>query len=192
MDMVDYDVNDFNERYAGDKSVYAKFYTMPVRDDAASAQAGRPIYKDREYIEIRAAGNQNNIIQRPASQMDRQRFNRQYEHFKAGADEQLIGTPLSELTWLTKSQIEELAYVRVRTLEALANISDDTCQRMSGLHDLKLKAARYLEESEKAAPFTALEAENKALKGQVDALTSQMKEMTEALRQLQPNAKAAK
>lgn len=180
MEMVEYDVNDFNERYAGDKSVYAKFYTMPVKDESASAKEGRPIFRDREYIEIRASGNQNNIINRPADNLDRQRFSRQYDLFKKGCDEQMVGTPLTEVTWLTRSQVEELAYVRIRTLEQLANVNDETCQRMVGLRDLKNKAEKFLEASEKAAPITALQEENATLKGQVEALAAQMKELLDA------------
>lgn len=189
METAEYDFNDFNERYAADKSVYAKFYTMPVKDEQASAQAGRAIYKDREYIEIRAAGNQNNIINRPAAAMDRQRFHRQYELYKQGNDEQLIGTPLGEVTWLTRSQVEELAYVRIRTVEQLASINDDTCQRMAGLHDLKRKAAALLESAAKVAPLTALQAENDQLKGQVEALSNQLKEITAQLKKLNKDEK---
>lgn len=177
METVEYDVNDFNERFAGDKSVYAKFYTVPVKDEAASATEGRPIYKDKEYVEIRAAGNQNNIVQRIATAMDRDRFSRQYEMFKKGQDDQVVGTPLSEVTWLTKSQVEELAYVRIRTLEQLSGVNDDVCQRMVGLTDLKRKAQAFLESAEKAAPLTALQAENDELKQQVAALAAQMKEL---------------
>lgn len=177
METVEYDVNDFNERYAGDKSVYAKFYTVPTKDEAASAREGRPIFFDKEYIEIRAAGNQNNIVQRVATNMDRDRFYRQYELFRKGQEEQVVGTPLSEVTWLTKSQVEELAYVRVRTLEQLSGVADDVCQRMVGLNDLKRKAQSFLEAAEKAAPLTALQAENEELKQQVNALASQMKEL---------------
>jgi len=180
METVEYDVNDFNERYAGDKSVYAKFYTMPIKNESASAKEGRPIFEDREYIEIRASGNQNNIINRPADQLDRERFSRHYDLFKKGQEDQVVGTPLSEVTWLTRSQIEELAYVRIRTLEQLANVNDETCQRMVGLRDLKNKAVAFLENAEKAAPFTAMAEENEKLKQQVEALSVQMKELLEA------------
>lgn len=184
MDSVDYDVNDFNERYAADKSVYAKFYTLPRKDEKASAEAGRAIFKDREYIEIRAAGNQNNIIQRPSNEMDRRRFHRQYELYQKGHEEQVTGTPLSEVTWLTRSQVEELAYVRIRTLEQLAGVTDDICQRMVGLNDLKRKAATFLEAADKAAPLTALQEENQELKGKVEALSEQLKAVTAQLKKL--------
>lgn len=181
MEAVDYDINVFNGgRYAADKSVYARFYTQPVQDDAASAEAGRPIFRDVVFIEIRAAGNQNNIIKRKATREDMGRFARQYELFKQGDGEQVVGTPLTEVPWLTRSQVEELAYLRIRSLEALASLSDETCSKYAGMYDLKRKAAAALEAAEKAAPMTALAEENKQLKGELEVLKQQMNELIAA------------
>ena len=182
MEIADFDVNDFNERYAGDRSVYARFYTHPVKDEKASAEAGRSIFNDVEYVEIRAAGNANNIVQRPATRMDKERFQRQYAMFREGMSEQTIGTPLTEVPWLTKSQVEELAYVRVRTLEQLATINDDVCQKMAGLRDLKNRATTMMEAADKAAPITKLEEENAQLRKQMEEMALQMKELTSALK----------
>lgn len=181
-DSVDYDVSDFDDRFAADKSVYAKFYTHPVKNEKASAEAGRAKFDEVEYVEIRAAGNANNIIQRPASDQDRQRFHRQYELFRAGMAEQTVGTPLTEIPWITKSQVEELAYVRINTLEALATVNDDVCQRMAGLRDLKNKAMIFMEAADKAAPLTALQEENNVLKKQLTEMALQMKELTAAVK----------
>lgn len=174
---VDYDVSDFDDRFAADKSVYAKFYTHPVKNERASAEAGRAKFDEVEYVEIRAAGNANNIIQRPASDQDRQRFHRQYELFRAGQAEQTVGTPLTEIPWITKSQVEELAYVRICTLEALATVNDDVCQKMAGLRDLKNKAVTFMEAADKAAPLTALQAENDRLRKEMQEMQLQMKEL---------------
>lgn len=180
-EVADFDVNDFNERYAGDKSVYARFYTHPVKDEEESAKAGRAIFKDVEYVEIRAAGNANNIVQRRATRMDIDRFQRQYAMFRKGAEEQVVGTPLTEVTWLSKSQVEELAYARIRTVEALAGVTEDVCQRMAGLRDLKQRAEAFLAEAEKAAPITKLQEENARLSKQLEDMALQMKELTAAL-----------
>lgn len=182
METADFDVQDFDQRYAGDKSVYVKFYIHPVRDNEASSSNGRPMFKDVEYVEIRAAGNQNNIIQRPVTKMDIDRFQEHYRRFKDGMSEQVIGTRLTEVPWITRSQVEELAHIRIYTLEALSAVPEDVCQRMAGLRDLKMRAATMLEAAEKAAPFTALEAENKELKNQVEAMANQLKELMAAVK----------
>lgn len=164
-----------NGRFAADRGVHARFYLKPVIDKAASASAGRTIHKEVEYVEILAAGNPNNIVQRRATSEDRSRFEKQYSLFKQGSEEQLTGTHLTEVAWLTRSQIEELAYLRIRSLEQLANVSDEVCGRNVGLYELKKKANAVLEASASEAPLHKLQAENEKLLKQVEELTEQLK-----------------
>lgn len=178
------DVTDFENRYAGDKGVHARFYMHPQQDEQKSAAAGRPIFEETEFVEIIAAGNQTSIIRRPARQMDKQRFQRQYEAFKAGHGDSDYGTILSEVPWITRSQVEELSYLRIRTLEQLANVSDSECGKHVGLYELKSKAQKALAAAEGAAPLTELEQENKALKKTLDDQQSQMSKMQEQMAKL--------
>lgn len=184
MPQFDDDVNDFENRYAGDKGVHARFYMHPQQDEEKSAAAGRPIFEETEFVEIIAAGNQTSIIRRPARQMDKQRFQRQYEAFKAGAGDSDFGTILSEVPWVTRSQVEELSYLRIRTLEQLAHVSDAECGKHVGLYELKSKAQKALAAAEGAAPLTELEQENKALKKTLDDQQSQMSKMQEQMDKL--------
>lgn len=167
------DLKDF-ENVESTNGVYARFYMHPKLDETASAAEGRPVYSDREYVEIIAAGNANNIIRRPVSDMDRRRFRREYAAFRAGDTEQLIGTPLVEVPWISRSMVEELAYRKVRTLEQLAELNDGACTATPGLFDLKRKAGAWLEKSKAAAPFTALQQENEELKARLAALEAMM------------------
>lgn len=178
------DVNDFENRYAGDKGVHARFYMFPQKNEAKSASAGRPIFEDTEFVEIFAAGNSTNIVRRPARTMDRDRFRRQYEAFKAGTEDQVQGTPLHEVPWITRSQVEELAYLRIRTLEQLANVSDAACGKHVGLYDLKSKAQKALAAAEGAAPITELTKENEELKRRLDQRDKEMDTMKEQMAKL--------
>lgn len=165
-DTIEYDVSDMD---ANDKGVYAKFYMFPMEDARASAEAGRPVFVDKEFVEILAAGNQNNIVRRPASEMDKVRFRRQYDLFKQGDSEQMVGTPLSEVPWVTRSQVEEFAYRKIRTLEDLANISDAQCT-LPGMYDMRRNAEAWLKKASDAAPFTAMMEEIEALKAELAAM----------------------
>ena len=60
----DYDLRDFDGRFRADQGVQARFYTLPMQDHAATAEHGRPMFKDTEFVEILAAGNANNIVKR--------------------------------------------------------------------------------------------------------------------------------
>jgi len=170
-DSFEFDVKDFEDPN-NNNGVYARFYWTSKQDIHASEQAGRPIFKDIEYVEILAAGNANNIIRKPASDMERYRFHREYAKFKEGDTEQLIGTPLSEVPWITRSQVEELNYRKVRTLEQLAELNDQACN-VPGMYELKRKAGAWLEKSKEAAPFTAMQAEMDALRAELDAMKAQ-------------------
>jgi len=178
MQTADFDVEDFKSREAGDKSVYVKFYVRPKLDEAASDEAGRPIYKDVDYVEIRVPGNQTNIIQRPVTDMDKKRFAPAYREFKSGETEQNIGTPLVEAPWITRSQVEELSYLRIRSLEQLANVNDDVCTRIPGLFKLKQRAQNMVDKAEKSAPFIKMQAEYETLKDKLAAMENTIAEQT--------------
>lgn len=190
----DFGENDFGRgRFAGDAGVFARFYVKPVVNEQRSEKEGRPIYDDKVFVEIRAAGNANNIIDRKATDEDKRRFREQFALFNAGRGEELVGTPLSEVVWIARSQIEELAYLRIRTVEALANISDDVCSKLVGLYDLKRKAQAYLEQANKPASqdeVDGLKATNELLAGQLEAMTKQMNEMAEAMAAMRKPAEA--
>lgn len=165
---AEFDVAEFDNPNSN-KGVYARFYYVPKQDDAKSAEEGRPVFKDVEYIEIIAVGNANNIIRKPARDEDRRRFYQEYDKFKAGDQEQLIGTPLTEVPWLTRGQVEELMYRKIRTLENLAELSDAACN-VPGMYDLRRKAKAWIEKAAEAAPFTKMNEEMEALRKELDAL----------------------
>jgi hypothetical protein len=170
-------------RYAGDVGVHARFYTVMVHNEEESAKAGRPIHIEKEFIEIIASGNPNNIIRRKASDEDRQRFRRQYEIFGRDRDatgEQLVGTPLVEVPWLSKPQVHELAYIRVHTLEQLSSLDDNTCSRFAGMYDLKRKALAAVEAANKAAPMTEMALQMEQMRAQLEDLLAQNKELKSA------------
>jgi hypothetical protein len=141
----EYDPKTFEDRYGEDAKVWVKFYLNLVEDQAKSAEAGRPVFTEKEYVEIRSPGNETNIINRPVSDIDRNRFPRHYKMFKEGITDTIIGTPLSEMLWIKRTTAEELKHLKIITVEHLASVTDEVCGRMTGLYDLKAKANAYLE-----------------------------------------------
>jgi len=190
MQTADFDVSDFNSREAADKSVYVKFYIRPKENEAKSAEEGRPIYEDKEYVEIRTPGNTTNIVQRPVTDMDKKRFAAAYREFKAGDTEQVIGTPLVEAPWITRSQVEELSYLRIRTVEQLANVGDDVCTRIPGLFKLKQRAQHMEVNAEKQAPFIKLQKEREDMQAQIDSLKETVEAQAAIIKQWQASKAA--
>lgn len=180
----DFDPADFDRREAADKSVYVKFYMRPVINQDKSNKEGRPIYEDREYLEIRTPGNQTNVVQRPVTDMDRQRFRQAYQSFKAGNEEQVVGTPLVEVPWITRSIVEELSHLRIRTLEHLAGVNDDVCGRIPGLYSLKEKAQAAIQQATNQAPIVELQARNESLVQELAALKQTVEEQAAIIRSM--------
>lgn len=164
-----------------DNKTYVKFYIRPLHDEEASAQEGRPIYHDTEYVEIRTPGNETNIVRRPVSDLDRRRFAAQYRAFKAGEAEQTTGTPLTEVPWITRSQVEELSYLRISTIEILAEVNDDVCTRIPGLFKLKQRAQLYVKQAKEAAPNLELQRKNEELENRLATMENTVKEQAQII-----------
>lgn len=130
-------------RFAQDGRLHVRFFTKPRLNPDKSQEANRPIYEDTVYIEIMMPGEKNNIIVRPTRDGDFSRFHQQYALFKQGIADQVVGTPLKVLPFLTESQVEELAWFKIRTVEQLADLSDNA--QFMGAVELKNKAKRFLD-----------------------------------------------
>lgn len=150
-------------RYAADGKLHVRFFTKPIIDPDASQKSGRPIYRDRDMVEIMAPGNKHNIVVRPTRDSDRMRFSRQYQQFKSGV-EQITGTPLALAPFLLPSQVEELAYFKIRTIEQLADLSDGIASNMMGGYRLKQQAREWL----------AKQSSNESLMQRIAALEAQL------------------
>lgn len=178
------DYRDFESREAGDKNVFVKFYTRPVRDDGESDKQGRAVFVEKEYVEIRTPGNATNVVQRPVTDMDKQRFRKQYRAFKEDKEQMPVGTPLREVPWITTSQVEELNYLRILTLEMLAEVNDDVCSRMPGLYKLKQRAQRVVQEASGAAPLLAMQAQLEEMQAKLQAQEQTIAEQSALIAQL--------
>ena len=183
---ADFDVADFEDRTRSDPKAFVRFMLLPKQNAAKSAEAGRPIFEDIEYVEIITPGNDTNRPVLKVTNIERRRFATQYRQWKeAGRADFTTGTVLTEVPWLTRSQVEELAHSRIRTLEQLASVSDDVCGRIMGLYELKRKAVDHMKAAESAAPLEALRAqveeqaaENAALRQAVEEQAAQIKRLS--------------
>ena len=150
----------------GDDKLHVRFFTKPRIDPAESDKAQRPIYKDTPYVEIMMPGDKHNIVVEPVWEQHKQRFPAHWAQFQAGEAEQVVGTPLKVAPFLTESQVEEMKHFKIRTIEQLAELSDNAMNFM-GANEFKQMARKYLEKTKGAdallARIEALEAENARL-----------------------------
>lgn len=172
----------------GDERLYVVFSLYPVQDPDRTATEGRPIFVDVEYVQIQAPGDRD-VIHRPASDRDRQRFPKQYAAFKAGNAEAVIGTPLAAVPWLTRGQVQELAFFGVKSVEQLADLADVHAQRFAGIQALKARAKDFLAAAAGEAPALKLRAELAERDNEIALLKRQLQEQAEAIAEIRKSKK---
>lgn len=163
--------------YAGDDRLPVVFYMGAMRQDALSEQEGRPIFRDEEFIKIYI--NKDEILVHPVSDVDRQRWPRQYAAWKAtGANEPgMTGTPLANFPLVSRAQVEELRYFKIFTVEQLAEIPDTTAQQIPGVTKLKQQAAAHVMIAREQAPLQKLNEELQSRDAKIEALEAQVAEL---------------
>jgi len=143
---------------AGDDKLFVKFENKPVQDKQATADQGRPIFKEIPHISIRAAGSQNFVCRR-ASHADRQRFPRHFAAFEQKQEMPVEGTLLSEWPLISRTMAKELEGLEVKTVEQLVNMSDQNSQNFMGINELKRKAQLFLDHAAGEAPLIKMQDE---------------------------------
>lgn len=175
-----------------DSRLHVRFYMEPLEQTARSIKEGRRIFEDTEFIEIMIPGDKLNIIKRQVYDMDKARFAQQYARFKQGLADQTVGTPLTELVFITAAKVKEYEYFGIKTVEQLAGCADgsDAGQRMMGFAGDKQKAAAFLAAAKGQAPINELNAKLEASEATVNNLSRQLAELS--ARMDAQGAKAAK
>ena len=182
------DTPDFDEKALAKEQDGARprFFMEPVQNNFRTEQEGRPCFDDVEMVEILVPGDRKTEWFGRVTQVHKERWPRYYAAFKENMDAPSDGTPLEQLPGVTRSQVEELRFMKVRTIEALAGLPDDLLMKvapMSG-RPLREKAQRWLEALVVDAPTERLAAENRAKDEKIALLEEQMADLKKALDKL--------
>lgn len=172
-----------------DERLRVTFDMYPSLDQEASAQQGRPIYKDELYVTIIVPGERD-IVHRKAWEKDFARFPQQLAAFRNKANQDAaVGTPLKLMTWLTIGQVKELEYFNCVTVEQLANMPDSTASRFMGIQKLKQLAKDYLQAAKETAPLTAMRAELDKRDNELETANRNLAEQAERIKALEEGLK---
>jgi hypothetical protein len=178
-----------------DSKLAVTFYKRSMEQKDESIAAGRPIFKEFDFVRICVPGDNLTEIDTYANDSHRQRFPRQWAHYQnqVGNQEQIIGTPIEQWPLVTRSQADELKGIKFRTVEDVANCSDQQLQRIGMIagmspHSFREKAKAFLnlasdsaEVAQREEELQALKEENAKIKAETDAKLSKMQEQMEAL-----------
>lgn len=166
-----------------DARLWVRFEMRPTQDEAKSLEAGRPIYTEVEWIKIMVPGDRD-TEEHPVTDRDRARFARAYAAWKATGAEGVVGTPLEAWPQVTRSQVEELKFFKIHTVEQLATVPDAVGQKFMGINDLKKKAADFLAAAAGEAPVLKLQAELAKRDEEIVTLQKSLKEQGDKIEQL--------
>jgi hypothetical protein len=174
-----------------DSRLQVRFYKRPVQQEQETIDAGRPIYKEFDFVHICVAGDTLTEIDTYALASHKQRFPIQWANYmnRQGAhDEVVVGTPVAEWPLVSKSQAEELRAMKFHTVESIAHASDQQLQRMgmaAGMspYSFRDKAKAFLNLATTAAETDKRETEINALKEELakkELETAKIKAETDA------------
>jgi hypothetical protein len=178
-----------------DSRLAVQFYKKSMKQEDASNEAGRPIFKEFDFVRIMIPGDNLTEIDTYAQESHKQRFPRQWAHYQnqTAGHEDIVGTPLDQWPQVTRSQAEELRGLKFYTVEAIADCSDQQLQRIgmvAGMspHNFRLKAKAFLnlandsaEVAQRESELQALKEENAKIKAETDAKLAAMQEQMSAL-----------
>jgi hypothetical protein len=122
-----------SDEQGADSRLQVRFYKKPVQQEQESIEAGRPIYKEFDFVHICVAGDTLTEIDTYALANHKTRFPIQWANYmnRVGAnDQEVVGTPVGEWPLVSKSQAEELRAMKFFTVESIASASDQQLQRM--------------------------------------------------------------
>lgn len=189
---LEYNHEDFSKERAGDEKLAIRFFRKAKQDSEETAKQGRPIFTEIDYIQIMVPGDRTSINVRPVGPLDMSRFARQYEHWqKTQQEEQLQGTPLEAWGIMSLGQIEEYRYFGVRTIDQMAALRDDVCQKIMGGLALKNKAVAFLEFTKSEAPLKKVQEELDKRDTKIAALMVALEDQGKMIKKLQEQGKKA-
>lgn len=172
-----------------DNLVIPRFYSDAVENKAKSREEGRPIFVDRELVEVRFAGNRQTVSVFPAhaicgemqdedgdtrTMTYAERWPDQYKRFKAKQQQVAAGTPVDELPFLTQAKRSELKALSIYTAESLAALDGLELKNIGqGGRDLKNQAQAYLDNASGSADVVKMAAKIADLEQLVNELRAE-------------------
>jgi len=185
-----------------DNRLQVRFYKRPVQQEQETLEAGRPIFKEFDFVHICVAGDTLTEIDTYVLPSHKTRFPihwAAYQNRIGSSDEQIVGTPLSEWALVSKSQAEELRALKFHTVDSVASASDQQLQRMgmaAGMspYAFRDKAIAYLNRATETSETSKREEELLQLKQELakkDEETAKIKAETDAKLALMQDQMAA-
>jgi hypothetical protein len=184
-----------SDNMGADSLLSVTFYKRSRKQEDASIEAGRPIYKEFDFVRINVPGDSLNEIDTYAMEEHKTRFPVQWARYQnqVGDHQDIVGTPLEQWTQISRSQADELRGLKFATVESIANASDLQIQKIgmaAGMNPYAFrdKAKAFLnlanqvgEDNQREAELEKLRQENAAIKAASEAQLAKQQAQIDSL-----------
>lgn len=152
-----------------------RFFMKAVENKAKSTEEGRPVFDEREMVEIRIPGDRLATHVNYVLDEHRQRWPDHYSAFKRGEARAASGTPLEHWPQMTTGRVASLKALGVLSVEELSNLPDNMLPSLGmGARELREQARAYLAAAQDGAAASRAAAENADLRAQMERMQKQM------------------
>jgi hypothetical protein len=164
------------------KGLIAQFFIEGVHMKAASEEAGRPIFEDREFVKIIPIGDNKTVVTKAVNDEVKQRFPEEYAVFKKGVEQTFSGTPLHQWPAILPAQIKLFNHFNVYTVDQLSDLDDIAMSKIGpGTRDMVQKAKAFLAKAANTAEAQKFAVENERMKDEIARLTSTVDQLSRHL-----------
>lgn len=170
--------------YGSDLKLMVTFTREPYLMGFESEKAGRPVYRDQDYITIVQPGAKSDskrLVKLESDQhgpSDPERFPRQWAAFKNQTHQVADGLPLEN--WppigMSPAAIKGFKAADIHTVEQLHALPDSSIGGIPVMDCRKWRdlAIKYIEQAAGGAPIAALTAENATLRQDMEVMRQQI------------------
>jgi hypothetical protein len=166
------------------------FYMKAVQNNFESEKQGRAIWEEIPYVEIMIPGDKLSEVHERVNQGHKDRWPSKWAAFQANQEAPTDGTPLADWPPVSRAIAMQLSSSNVRTVEALADLSDLQLSKVMpmGGNALRDKARVWLKQSEEMAPLAELQSALASETAKREALERQVQELSALLPRKQEEA----
>lgn len=165
-------------KFGNDDNLVVMFYTKSVFNAAKSLEAGTRQFENKIYVRIHAPGERLNIIDRPADESDKYRFQKQWSNFLQNKTQIPDGTPIDLLFPNNPAIADNLKAMGIYTIQQCSKLSAHALDVIGmGAQEWKNMAVRYLENADSGAAFIKMQEELKKKDQEIKLLNRQFEQL---------------
>lgn len=161
--------------------VHGEFFRNPVLQGFRSEQEGRPIYDDEDWVRIKIAGQDKDVVERKATNIDKERFAEAWAKYERGLEQAKSGTPLEMWPRMTPGMVATLKAINIMSVEDMATLSDAGVQRV-GIDGYKLRGEAQAFLNSAAQVSAVMEVDR--LQARCDAQAIEIEELKKLVEQM--------